>query len=245
VSRRLLQYLLVGVLALGAVVAGATWASSPTKAAANWSTTGTTFTASASGGSLLTITRPDGTLVKITCTSASLTGGSVMGTPGVYGGPPTTTTWAGVFATTPTFSGCTAAFSTPTGPVTGSPVASFTCNGGVVPAQFDAKTYNPAGTGTTTGSLGAVGCTYTYATTCPVVVTGAAPATYANSGTLTALASGQTLHASWNNVNYVCRLMFGATNNAASNTGPATLTATGGGNLAYAVTTTPVPTITG
>jgi hypothetical protein len=241
VSRRLLQYLLVGVLALTAVVAGATWASSPTKAAANWSSTGTTFTASASGGSLLTITRPDGTPVKITCTSASLTAGSVMPTPG-NGGPPTTTTWAGVLATTPSFGSCTAAFAGPSGPVSGSTVASFTCNGGVVPAQFDAKTYNPAGTGTTTGSLGALGCTYTYAN-CSVVVTGAAPATYANSGTLTALTSGQTLHASWNNYWAVCRAMFGT--NAGSNTGPATLTATGGGNLAYAVTTTPVPTITG
>jgi hypothetical protein len=243
-SRRLLQYLLVGVLALAAVVAGATWASSPTKAAANWSSTGTTIAASASGGSLLTITRPDGTLVKITCVSASLTSGSVMGTPPL-GGPPTTTTWAGVLAMTPAFSGCTAAYNSPTGPVTGSPVTSVACNGTVVPAQFDATTYNPAGTGTTTGKLGALGCSLTYATTCPVTVTGAAPATYANSGTLTALASGQTLRASWNNVNYTCRLMFGATNNAASNTGPATLTATGGGNLAYTVTTTPVPTISG
>jgi hypothetical protein len=243
-SRRLLQYLLVGVLALAAVVAGATWASSPTKAAANWSSTGTTFAASASGGSLLTITRPDGTLVKITCTSASLTGGSVLGTPPVYGGPPTTTTWAGVLATTPAFSGCTAAFAGPSGPVTGAPLTSFTCNGTVVPAQFDATTYNPAGTGTTTGSLGAVGCTFTTGS-CSAVVTGQVAATYANSGTLTALASGQTLHASWNNANAVCRGVFGALNNAASNTGPATLTATGGGNLPYTVTTTPVPTITG
>jgi hypothetical protein len=243
-SRRLLQYLLVGVLALAAVVAGATWASTPTKAAANWSTTGTTIAASASGGSLLTITRPDGTLVKITCTSASLTNGSVMGTPPL-GGPPTSSVWAGVLATTPAFSGCTAAFAGPSGPVTGVPVPSFTCNGTVVPAQFDATTYNPAGTGTTTGKLGAVGCRYTYASQCPVVVTGAVPATYANSGTLTALASGQTLHASWDNANAGCRLMFGALTNAASNTGPATLTATGGGNLAYAVTTSPVPTISG
>jgi hypothetical protein len=242
-SRRLLQYLLVGVLALTAVVAGATWASTPTKAAANWASTGTTFTASASGGSLLTITRPDGTLVKITCTTASLTNGSVLATP-PNGGPPTTTSWAGVLATTPTFSGCTAAYTTPTGPGSGAPVTSFTCNGTVVPAQFDATTYNPAGTGTTTGSLKAVGCTYVFAG-CSVVVTGAVPATYANSGTLTALASGQTLHASWNNYNYPCRQMFGSTVNASSNTGPATLTATGGGNLAYTVTTTPVPTISG
>jgi hypothetical protein len=242
-SRRLLQYLLVGVLALTAVVAGATWASSPTKAAANWSSTGTTFAASASGGSLLTITRPDGTLVKVTCTSASLTAGSVLGTP-LNGGPPTSSVWAGVLATTPTFSGCTAAFSTTGAPVTGLAVASFTCNGGVVPAQFVATTYNPAGTGTTTGPLRAVGCTYVIGN-CATIVRGQVPATYANSGTLTALASGQTLHASWSNYNSICRLMFGAVSNPSSNSGPATLTATGGGNLAYAVTTTPVPTISG
>jgi hypothetical protein len=243
-SRRLLQYLLVGVLALAAVVAGATWASSPTKAAANWASTGTTFTASASGGSLLTITRPDGTLVKITCTSASLTNGSVLGNPPVYGGPPTTTTWAGVLATTPAFSGCTAAFAGPSGPVAGA-IITPTCNGTVVPTQFDATTYNPAGTGTTTGSLGAGACTYVFNGGCTIVVTGQVAATYANSGTLTALASGQTLHASWNNTNVICRAAFGASVNPSSNTGPATLTATGGGNLAYAVTTTPVPTITG
>jgi hypothetical protein len=78
-----------------------------------------------------------------------------------------------------------------------------------------------------------------------VVVTGQVAATYANSGTLTVLASGQTLQASWNNTNTICRLAFGASVNPSSNTGPATLTTTGGGNLAYAVTTTPVPTITG
>jgi hypothetical protein len=166
-----------------------------------------------------------------------------MGTPSL-GGPPTTTTWAGVLATTPTFGSCTVAFSTVNGPVTGLTITSFTCNGTVVPAQFDATTYNPVGTGTTTGSLRAVGCTYVVGN-CSVVVTGKVPATYANSGTLTVLSSGQGLHASWNNVNSVCRGMFGALNNASSNTGPATLTATGGGNLAYAVTTTPVPTISG